>query len=376
MQSIEALALVGGHVNEELLARNDYLATENRILKGKFKLPIKFNDCERIQLATIGKRIGTKALKEIGCIVNPDTILKWFRQLVAKKFDGSKNRSYPGRPRTSKEIEKLVVSMAKDNIWGYLRIAGALENLGYEIDPNTVKNILKRNGLPSSPERSPNNDWASFIKSHEHVMAACDFFTQEVLTPVRLVTYYVLFFIHHSTRQVHIAGVTDSLCEDWMRQMARNITMEDWGFLNGIEYLIMDRDPLFCASFRQILKDKGVKPIRLPPKSPNLNAFAERWVRSVKDECLSRIVCFGEQSLRRVLCEYVKHYNEERNHQGKNNKLLFPTEEHNPGNKGEVKCRERLGGLLKFYYREPVFEGGWDFMDNSAIKPCSCGDPG
>lgn len=352
MQPKEALALVGGHVNDELLARNEYLATENRILKSKLGLPIQFNDSERIQLATIGKKIGVKALKEIGCIVKPETILKWFRQLIAKKFDGSKNRKYPGRPKVDAEIEKKVVTMAKENLWGYKRIQGALSNLGHDIDAITVRNILLRNGLPTSPERSPNNDWASFIKSHEEVMAACDFFTQEVLTPVGLITYYVLFFIKHSTREVCIAGITDSLNENWMRQIARNITMADWGFLNESKYLIMDRDPLFCASFREILKARGIKPIRLPPKTPNLNALAERFVRSVKEECLSHLVFFSEKSLRIALKEYVEHYHHERNHQGKDNELLFPRSEHTPQSNSEVKCKERLGGLLKYYYRE------------------------
>ena len=191
MQPVEALALVGGHVNDELLARNEYLAVENRILKTKLNTPPKLTNSERIQLATIGMRIGTKALKEIGCIVKPETILKWFRELIAKKFDGSKNRKYPGRPKVNAEIEKLVVTMAKENLWGYKRIQGLLSNLGHDIDATTVRNILLRNGLPTSPGRSPDNDVAGFIKSHEDVMAACDFFTQEVLTPVGLITYYV-----------------------------------------------------------------------------------------------------------------------------------------------------------------------------------------
>jgi len=253
----EALAIVCGYIDEELLARNEYLATENRILKTKLILPLRFNHSERIQLATVGKRIGLKALKEIGCVVNPDTIMKWFRQLISKKFDGSSNRIYPGRPKVKTEIENLVVEMAKNNLWGYKRIQGALINLGHNIDPITVRNILLRNGLPTSPERASNNNWPNFIKSHEEVMAACDFFTHEVLTLVGLITYYVLFFIKHNTREVYIAGITHSPNEAWMRQIARNLTMECWGFLNETKYLLMDRDPLFCASFREILRSQG-----------------------------------------------------------------------------------------------------------------------
>ncbi len=249
------------------------------------------------------KKIGVKVLKEIGCIVRPDTILKWFRELIAKKLDGSKNQTYPGRPKVSKEIEELVISMAKENLWGYRRTHGALSNLGHDIDATTVRNILLRNGLPTSPERKSNMDWADFIKSHKQVMAACNFFTQEVLTPVGLVTYYVLFFIKHATREVHIAGVTDSLNKEWTRQIARNVTMEECGFLNGCKYLVMDRDPLFHASFREIMKSRGIKPIRLPPKSPNLVAFPPSWLRRHSKHPVYQRICrtLGQVCQGRVL---------------------------------------------------------------------------
>lgn len=149
MEAIEALALVSGHVEEELLIRNEYLAVENKILKSRLKNPVQFNDNERIHLAKIGKKIGLKALKEISCIVKPETILKWFRKLVAKKFDGSFYRKKYGRPPISIELEKLIVRFAEENPgWGYDRIAGALSNLGYKVSDRTVGNVLKHNGIP------------------------------------------------------------------------------------------------------------------------------------------------------------------------------------------------------------------------------------
>ena len=171
------------------------------------------------------------------------------------------------------------------------------------------------------------------------------------MTSVGLVTTFVLFFIHLDTRQVHIAGITTSPDEPWMKQVARNLTMVDWGFLEGRRYLIIDRDSKFIAAFRAIMKSSGVNVIRLPPRSPNMNAFSERWVLSVKTELLSRMVFFSESSLREALREYLEHYHSERNHQGIDNLLLFPQQEH-AQLEGEVKCRERLGGMLKFYYRE------------------------
>jgi len=187
METIEALALalVSGGVEEEILLRNEYLEAENEILKSKIKKPLRFNDSERIRLAKIGKRIGLNALKEIACIVSPETILEWFRRLVAKKFDGSKFRKKVGRPRINHELEVLIVQFAEENpSWGYDRIAGAFSNLDYEVSDQTVGNILKKNGIPLVPNRSQDTSWSKFIKSHQDVIAACDFFTTDVINPV------------------------------------------------------------------------------------------------------------------------------------------------------------------------------------------------
>ena len=185
------------------------------------------------------------------------------------------------------------------------------------------------------------------------VLAGTDFFTVEVLTLHGLVTYYVLFFIHLESRRVEVAGITPHPNEAWMQQIARNVTMDEWGFLESRRYLIHDRDTKFTDSFRAIVRSSGVEPLKLPARSPNLNAYAERWVKSVKDECLSKLIFFGEASLRRALRNYVTHYHRERNHQGKNNVLLFPTVKAKVESRDSpVRCGERLGGLLKYYHRE------------------------
>ena len=190
--------------------------------------------------------------------------------------------------------------------------------------------------------------WSDFIRAHMSVLAATDFFTVEVLTLRGLVTYYVLFFIHLESRRVEIAGITPHLNEAWMKQIARNVTMDEWGFLDNCRYLIYDRDTKYCESFRKIIESGDVKTLPLPARSPNLNAFAERWVKSVKDECLSKLILFGEASLRRALREYLVYYHVERNHQGKDNVLLFPTTTKAENRaEGSVSCKERLGGLLK-----------------------------
>jgi len=345
------LAYITGTVDEELLLRNEYLAAENRILLEQLQGRLRLTDLQRKTLAEIGYRLGRKALAEVANIVKPETILSWYRKLVAQKFDGSKARGV-GRPQISLEVETLIVRMAKENSgWGYDRIAGALSNLGHSVSDQTIGNVLRRHDIPPAPARKTRTTWAEFIRSHRAVLAATDFLSVEVLTLGGLVTYYILFFIHIETRKVVIAGITQHPNERWMKQMARNVTMDEWGFLQNSRYLIHDRDTKYTKSFQAILESGQVKPVKLPARSPNLNAYAERWVRSVKEECLAKLILFGEASLRRALDNYMPHYHEERNHQGKSNVLLFPQKVKSRPD-AAIECHQRLGGLLRFYHRK------------------------
>ena len=211
------LAYITGTVDQELLLRNEYLAAENRVLRGQLKGRLKLSDTERAKLGEIGRRLGRKALGEVATAALPDTILAWYRRLVARKFDGSKHRS-PGRPRVDKTIEGLIVRMAEENLsWGYDRIVGALANLGHEVSDQTVGNVLQRHGLPPAPERKHTTTWAAFIRTHLALLAGTDFFTVEVLTLRGLMTYYVLFFIHLESRKVDIAGITVHPDACWMQ---------------------------------------------------------------------------------------------------------------------------------------------------------------
>jgi len=347
------LAYITGTVDQELLLRNEYLVTENRMLRNQLTGRVHLSDGERKTLAEIGQKLGKKVLEEVAHIVKPDTILAWHRKLVAQKFDGSEQRKAVGRPRVDEELEDLVVQMAKENRgWGYGHIAGALAELGYDISDQSVGNILKRRGLSTAPDRKKTTTWKAFIRTHMEVLWATDFFSTEVWTLGGLVTFYILFFIKLDTREVHLAGVTAHPNEAWMMQMARNATMEAWGFLAPGQYLIHDRDTKYCDAFKQIIDDAGVKRLPLPPRSPWLNAFAERWVKSVKDEALARVILFGERSLHHVLGEYVEHYHAERPHQGKGNVIPFPAPRAEGAADGPIECRERLGGLLKYYHRK------------------------
>ena len=240
--------------------------------------------------------------------------------------------------------------MATENpTWGYTRIRGGLKHVGHDIARNTIQAILKDHGLEPAPERGAKMSWKTFLAAHWEGLAAADFFTVEVLTLRGVVRYVVLFVMKLKTRTVEIVGIT-SEPDGGMTQLARNLTDPSEGFLRGVQYIILDRDPLYTAAFRRLLRDSGVKPLILPAWSPNLNAFAERFVESAKSECLERMVRLGESHLRAAVRALIDHYHEERPHQGLDNELIAPTT--TEVGTGPITCRERHGGLLKFYYRE------------------------
>ena len=271
----------------------------------------------------------------------------------ASKYDGSRRR--PGRPLTASALAKLVARMARENpTWGYTRIRGALHNLGHDLGRSTIKRILDEHGIEPAPERGKRTPWASFLKAHWGAIAAADFFTVEVLTPRGLVRYAVLFVIDLQSRRVHIAGIVHEPYGAWMTQIARNLTDTVDGFLRGSSYLIHDRDPLFTRQVRAILRASVVETVRLPARSPNLNAYAERFVLSIKSECLRRVIPLGERHLHLLVAEYVEHYHLERNHQGLDNMLIDRVEKRaaNDNSTTPIRCRERLGGTLRYYYRD------------------------
>jgi transposase InsO family protein len=345
------LLLFSGWVNRQQQAVIEYLLEENRALRAaQPSRRLRLTDDQRRRLAVKGKVLGRRRLAAIAGIVSPDTILRWYRRLVAKKYDGSMRRR-PGRPSTKPDIAALVVRMATENpTWGYTRIRGGLKRVGHDVARNTIKAILKDHGIEPAPERGAKMSWKTFLAAHWEGLAAADFFTVEVLTLRGLVRYVVFFVMKLKTRTVEIAGITLEPDGGWMTQLARNLTDPSEGFLRGVQYIILDRDPLYTAAFRRLLRDSGVKPLILPAWSPNLNAFAERFVESAKSECLERMVLLGEPHLRAAVRAFIDHYHEERPHQGLDNELIAPKT--TVIGTGPITCRERLGGLLKFYDRE------------------------
>jgi putative transposase len=341
------VAILVGWFQREQNEVIEYLREENRILKAQLRTQrVRLTDGERRCLAALGARLGRRRLAQVATIVTPDTILRWHRQLIARKWTYAKRR--PGRPNVLAEIRRLVVRMASENpSWGYTRIQGALKNLGHRVARSTIATILKEQGIPPSGERP--TSWQVFLRAHWTAFMAADFFTTEVWTARGLVTYYTVFVIELHSRRVSIVGSTPHPNDAFMLQIVRQLTDASDGVLNEGRFLICDRDRKWSTAVRQLLGASGVRVVRTPFRAPNCNAHAERFVRSIKEECLDRVIPLGEGHFRRTLAEFVVHYHRERNHQGLGNELLDDVggDHHS----GHLRRRQRLGGVLSYYYR-------------------------
>ncbi len=252
-----------------------------------------------------------------------------------------------GRPRLDDELEALIVRLARENSrMGYDKIQGELLKLGYQVDATTIRNILRRHHLAPAPQRGQSS-WRTFLKHYKQQMLACDFFTVETVT---LQTLYVLFFIEIGSRRVHLAGCTTTPDNAWVTQQARQFT---WTLSENQHdemcYLIHDRDTEFTRAFETVFQTEGIESVRTPFRTPQANAFAERWVRSVREECLDQLLIINQRHLKRVLTEYIDYYNHSRPHQGLAQNIPIASEF---SQDGPIHCREVLGGVLRDYYRK------------------------
>ena len=346
------MVAVAGWMNRQQQEVIAYLTEENRILREKLgHKRIILNDNQKRRLAAAAMRLGKDLLRQFGTLFSPDTILRWHRMLIARKYDGSGGKRGP-KPHKANSVRKLVLEMAAENpAWGYGRIYGELRKLGHDVHWQTVRRIMLDAGLLPDPDKPYKSTWKTFLASHWESIAACDFFSIEAWGLKGLTRYMVFFVIDVSTRRVQIAGIHVDPCETQMLQWARNLTDAEDGFLKGKRILIHDRDPLFTKKFQETLRVAGVRCLKMPRWSPNLNSFSESWVRTAKREALDKIVFFSQRQIRYVLDQYVEHYNLERPHKGLDYRR--PVEpDGSPPQKGQVRCRERLGGLLKSYYRD------------------------
>jgi transposase InsO family protein len=349
--------------NKALITEVAYLRTE--IAYYREQLPpgtvFRFTDHWRRLFARSGAAVGWKRLAEIATVVKAKTIQGWERLRRAGKLGGK--RAGPGRPRVDREVEMLVLRMAEENpTWGQLRIAGMLLLCLIAISPRTIAAILERHGLKPAPERVTDWSWKRFMTENADTLVATDFFTVEVGAWLWKRTYDVLFAIHLKTRQVKIMGVTEHSDEAYMMQVARNLTWEGgWLKQVGCRHLIHDGDGKFCPAWKEILRNAGIEPEVIPAHSPNCNAFAERWVRTVKRECIRRLRFLDYGGLCKALTEFVEvHYNLERPHQGLGNRPLpqavqaaqAPAQKSITGFKAsDIRCVTRCGGAVRHYYR-------------------------
>jgi len=313
-----------------------------KVLQRQMKRP-RLHRLDRVLLAAASRAMTRSIWSSFA--VRPETLLRWHRELVRKKWT-YRRRGHPGRPPIEPEVRDLIVRLGRENPrWGYQRIRGELMKLEIKISATTVRTTLLRHGLDPAPRRA-GPTWTEFLRSQAAGILATDFFTVET---IRLKTIFVLFFIELQTRRVHVVGVTAHPDSAWVTQQARNLAIDEQ--LSGVRFLLRDRDAKFSGPFDEVLRTEGVRVIRTPIRAPRANAFAERFVRTVRRECLDHVLIYGRRHLERVLQAYVAHYIEERPHRGLS--LAVPAGNRTPQIRGTtrtpVERRDVLGGLIHEY---------------------------
>jgi len=329
-----------GNVSQ-LQLENAVLRHQVMVLRRTVRRP-ELKEVDRAFLAA-----GSRALSRerwASFMVTPQTLLRWHRELARRKW--TYPRRGPGRPHLDPETADLIVRLGKENPrWGCVRIQGELRKLGMRVGASSIRRILRRAGLGPAPRRT-GPTWSEFLRAQGKGVLACDFFTVET---VFLKTLYVLFFIELTTRRVHIAGTTSRPDSAWVTKQARNLSIT--GGLEEKHILLRDRDSKFSGRFEEVFRTEGVTVVKTPVRAPRANAFAERWVGSVRRECLDHVLIFGRRHLRRVLGAYTEHYNLARPHRSLQLQPPDPGLDPETGPLTKVRRRDVLGGLIHEYHR-------------------------
>jgi transposase InsO family protein len=289
-----------------------------------------------------------QALAESLRLFKPATVIGWHRDIVRRKWTFQQH-GRRGRPSIDAELERWIVRIAQENPGlGYDKLKGELRKVGFRVSPTTIRTVLQRHGIAPAPERSQStSSWRTFLNHYKEQFLACDFLTVDTLTRQ---TLYVLFFIEHATRRVYLAGCTAHPDAAWMAQQARQMTWELEGRKLPMRFLIHDHDTKFTERFDAMFESAGLEIVTIPFEAPNANAIAERWVRTVRKECLDRLILINERHVRRVLAEYVGYYNGRRPHQGIDQDSPLGLEPVSA--EGPICYRNVLGGIIRDYYRE------------------------
>lgn len=355
------LLLIAGATEKELVRQLQYLKEENRVLRSRLPTRVLVTPQERNQLVRFARGLG-KVLDELVTIVHPSTLRRWIRESRVTKLA---KPAGPGRKPTAIDIQKLIVKLARENGWGYTRILGELRKLGVgRIARNTVKNILKVNGLDLGPKRGKGT-WDEFLKLHADSLWQSDFFSVRSLTKKGFRDLFVLVFLHVKTRTVFVTPATANPNEEWVCTQATSFV--DHVKQTGLkcEIVMHDRDTKFTARFDDLLKGSGIKIHKSSIRAPNMCAFVERFIQTIKHECLDYFIVFGERHLNYLCTTFTEFYHRHRPHQGKENKLLSEASPKRKRRKRvrertppdviklrEIRCEKKLGGLLNHYYRK------------------------
>lgn len=343
------LVILANATHRDLVAQIQYLKAENEILRSKLPDRVTVTERERQRLIKLGTKTGA-AIKELISIVTHRTFQRWVA--ASKKQPKAQKRANrkPGRPRTPEYIREQVLRIARETGWGYTRILGELKKLGIRnVSKTTVRNILKEAGLDPGPDRGKGS-WDEFLRIHAQTLWACDFLSKKVWTLGGLVDYFVLVFINIETREAVATSATASPNSCWVAQQARNFVFDVETAGMRVTHLIHDWDTKFTDQFDAILESEGASIHRVGPLKPNLNAYAERFIQTIQQECLDHFVVLGEKHLNYIVREYVAHYNTERPHMALGHPPR-PSAEAADDDVGHVEVASRLGDLLHHYYR-------------------------
>ena len=320
------------------------LRHELSVLRRSVKRP-RLRTWDRMIMSALAMRLPRSSWGAL--IVGPETVLGWHRALIRRKWAVYGCRARPGRPRMPEECRQLILRLTNENPrWGYVRIQGELLKLGYAISPTAIRNLLRRHRIPTSPHRSKLS-WRQFLRAQASSIVAADYFTVDIWNLKRI---YVLFFMELGRRRILSFGVAANPNQAWVSQQVRNLSWQLQDRRLPVQFLLCDHDKKFPFAIEAILAAEGVRVIRTPIQAPVANCYAERWVESVRRECLDWQIILGRGYLERVLATYIEHYNRARPHRG----LQLQPPERQVGRVsqiGQIKCRVRLGGLIREYSR-------------------------
>jgi putative transposase len=350
------LLVIAGATHRELARQLRYLKVENQILRSKLPTRVTITPTERQRLLKFGEGLG-KALRAVVTIVAPSTFLRWIRESRRQTAGPPTKR---GRRRTPLQIRRLILKLARENGWGYCRILGELKKLRiYSVKTTTIRNLLKEHGLSPGPKRGEAT-WDEFLKRHAASLWQMDFFSRKVLTLKGLRETFVLAFLHVSSRRVILTPATAHPNEEWIVAQAGLLVSRARESGLRVRHIVHDRDTKFTRSFDDALRRRYSQVVKIAHCAPNMQAHVERFIQSLQQECLDHFLVFGEQHLDHLCAEYLTYYHQERPHQGKGNELLCRVQTRTRSKTDspeaipltDIRCQQRLGGLLKHYSRK------------------------